>query len=174
MIGIVPSPEEAAHHSRRQHWHMKFLVNSVKLPIATLYDVHLLCYQNSEKKRSEQTAFIVERFMDDVGHLLGKIMKCQWQAGNPKLSKETREMHGIHREWRTNKSQRKACDPGIDSGLKQFLSPTTENAWNFSPPSCPGHLDPTCCPWVTLGQTGVNVRGSWLLEKFLPIYSTVS
>ena len=44
--------------------------------------------------------------MDDVGHLLGKIMKCQWQAET--ISKETRVTHGIHREWRTNESQRKA------------------------------------------------------------------
>lgn len=58
---------------------MKFLVNNVKLPTAKLYYVFLLYYQNSEEKknRSEQTALIVERFMDDVGHLLGKIMKCQ-------------------------------------------------------------------------------------------------
>lgn len=60
------------------------------------------------------------------------------------LSKETRGMHGIHREWRrTNKSQRKACDLGTDSGLKQPF-PSHWKRLDFQPtfpPAPPGsHL----------------------------------
>lgn len=89
---------------------MKFLVNSVKLPIAKLYDVHLLCYQNSEKNRSEQAALIVERFMDDVGHLLGKIMKCQWQAENPKQRNQGDAWH-TQRVKENKKKPKKSIRP---------------------------------------------------------------
>lgn len=35
-------------------------------------------------QEKKQTTLIVEKFMDDVGHLLSKIIKYQWQAENHK------------------------------------------------------------------------------------------
>lgn len=62
------------------------------------------------RKRSKQAALTVERFMDDVGHLLGKIMKCQWQAENLKQRNQGDAWH-THRMKESKQKPKNSIGP---------------------------------------------------------------